>query len=251
MEGLILFILALLPVIILGYYTYSKDDEKEPKKLLIELFLGGLLSAILTVVLSLLVRVVFPMFAGEVAYFGPIKLLIYTFVVVAFIEELCKFIILYLISYHNKEYDQLYDMVVYAVFVALGFAWIENLLYVYEGGLTIALTRLVFAVPTHASVAVFMGYYLSLSKLSELYKKEKLRRKYLLYSILIPTLLHGVYDFIAYSSNLVFIYLLFLFSCYLFWKANRRLVQMSKVEKSLLVKEEKQEKSNEDDIEII
>lgn len=249
MESIVLFILALLPVIVLGYYTYSKDNQKEPKKLLIELFLGGLLSAILTVLLSLLVRIIFPGFSEEVAYYGPIKLLVYTFIVVAFIEEFCKFIMLYIISYHNKEYDQLYDMVVYSVFVALGFAWIENLLYVYEGGLTIALTRLVFAVPTHASVAVFMGYYLSLSKLSELYKKENLRRKYLLYSILIPTLLHGVYDFIAYSSNLVYIYLLFLFSCYLFWKANRRLVQMSKIEKNLLVKEK--EKSNEDDIEII
>ncbi len=235
MEGIILFILALLPVAVLGYYTYSQDDEKEPKKLLTKLFLGGLLSAILTVLISFLIRMFFPWFDGEVAYYSPIKLLIYTFIVVALVEEVSKFIILYYFSYNSKEYDQLYDMIVYSVFVSLGFAWIENLLYVYDGGISIALTRLVFAVPTHASVAVFMGYYLSLSKLSEINNKERYRVKYLIYSILFPTILHGVYDFIAYSSNLLIVYSLFLFTCYLYSKAHRRLKQMAKVNMDLLV----------------
>lgn len=234
MENFILFVLALLPVIILGYYTYSQDNEKEPKWLLIKLFLGGLFSAFLTVILSIFIRTIFPIFSNDIAYFNSIQLLIYTFGVVAFVEEFSKFIILYIISYNNKEYNQLYDMVVYSVFVSLGFAWIENLLYVYEGGIAIALTRLVFAVPTHASVAVFMGYYLSLAKLSQINKKEGFRIKYVLCSLFIPTFLHGIYDFIAYSSNMIFIYLLFVFSCYLFMKANRRLKQMANVERTLL-----------------
>lgn len=235
MENFILFILTLLPVVVLGYYTYYQDSEKEPKKLLIKLFLGGLLSAILTVILSLLIKVFIPWFDAEIEYYGPIKLLVYTFLVVAFVEELSKFIILYLFSYHDREYNQLYDMVVYSVFVSLGFAWIENILYVYDGGLSSAIARLFFAVPTHASVAVFMGYYLSLSKLSEINNKENLRKKYLLYSILIPTVLHGVYDFLAYSSNLLLVYVFFIFSCYLFLKANRRLMQMSKVNKDIVI----------------
>ena len=234
MENVILFILTLLPVIILGYYTYYQDSEKEPKRLLIKLFLGGLLSAFLTVFISFLIRLFIPWFDLYVEYYTPIKLLIYTFIVVALVEELSKFVILYLFSYHNKEYNQLYDMVVYSVFVSLGFAWIENILYVYDGGLNSALARLFFAVPTHASVAVFMGYYLSLSKLSEINNKKDLRKKYLLYSILIPTSLHGIYDFLAYSSNLLLVYGFFIFSCYLFLKANRRLMQMSKVNKDLL-----------------
>lgn len=235
-EGLILFALALLPVLVLGYYTYYQDSDKEPKRLLIKLFLGGLLSAFLTVTLSLLIRSIFPYFNDEVSTFGGLKLLIYTFGLVAFVEEISKFLIVYLFSFHNREYDQLYDMIVYSVFVSLGFAWIENLLYVYDGGISLAISRLLFSVPTHASVAVFMGYYLSLSKLSEVHKKAFLQKKYLLYSIAIPTLLHGCYDFLAYSSNYLLVMTFFIFTCYLFVKANKRLHQMALINKELLIK---------------
>ena len=235
-ENLILFILALLPIAILGYYTYSQDRDKEPKRLLLKLFLGGLGAAILTVILSFALRMIFPVFGTDIENYGIIKMLIYTLVIVSFIEEISKFIFTYLISYHNKEYDQLYDMIVYAVFVSLGFAWIENLLYVFDGGITIAISRLLFAVPTHASVAVFMGYYLSLSKYAEIKKLEKQRKKYILYSILVPTILHGIYDFLAYSSNYLLIYIFFIFTCLLFVKANKRLQQMALSKTELIPK---------------
>ena len=226
-KALLLFILALLPIIILGYYTYSKDSNKEPKKLLLKLFFGGFGAVFLTIILSLVLQSIFPALSGDVEEYGNLKLLLYSFCIISFVEEISKFIFIYLISYHNKEYDQLYDMIVYSVFVALGFALIENLLYVFEGGLRVAISRLIFAVPTHASVAVFMGYYLSFAKLADINNNKKLKNKYLILSLLVPITLHGVYDYMVYSNSYIMYYLFFFFTIILFVKANKKLKEIS------------------------
>lgn len=229
---LLLFILALLPVILLGYVIYSKDKEKEPIKLLIKLFLGGILSAGLTLGVSYLLN----SYLTSFSYYPEMKglsLFIYTFFFVSLVEELSKFIATYFISYHNKEYDQFYDMIVYAVFISLGFAWIENLLYVYEGGFKIALLRGLVAVPTHVSVAVFMGYYLSLAKVAELNHYSS-KIKYLLFSILVPTILHGIYDYLIYSSNYFCIYLYYLFILILYKRAYQQVKVSSLMRQNLI-----------------
>ena len=125
----------------------------------------------------------------------------------------------FLFSYNSKEYDQFYDMVVYSTFIALGFAWIENILYSYDGGLQVALLRGLLSVPAHVSVSVFMGYYLSLSKIAENNKQRNLKIKYILLSIFIPTFLHGIYDFLIYYNNYVCIYFYYLFVIILYRRA--------------------------------
>lgn len=235
-KTILLFILALLPIIYLGYYVYSKDKEKEPKKILFKLFMGGLGSALLTIIFSIVLNIFLPFFNGDPSEYNDFKLLFYTIFMVGFVEEISKFIMVYLLSYHNKEYDELYDMIVYSVFVSLGFAWIENLLYVLDGGIGTAINRLLFAVPTHASVAVFMGYYLSYRKLADINKNKKQKNKYLLCSIIIPTILHGIYDFLAYSTNTLIVYIFFFFTCFLFSKANKKLKEMSNMKVILVNK---------------
>ena len=235
-EIILLFILALLPVIVLGFYTYSKDRNKEPKRLLLKLFIGGFGSVVLTLIISLIFKMIFPIFNGEPTSFGLFRLFLYTFINVAFVEEISKFIIAYKIGYNNKEYDQLYDMIVYTVFVTLGFAWIENLLYVYSGGITTAIIRLLFAVPGHAADAVFMGYYLSFAKLSDVNKNKKLKKKYLFLSILVPTILHGIYDFLIYSQNVILFLFFFVFTFILFMNARKKLKQMASMRTVLIKK---------------
>lgn len=236
LKTVLLFILALLPILILGYYTYSMDKEKEPKKVLIKLFVGGIGAVIITIILSLLLQKLFPYFASDINGYSPFKLLLYTFIMVSFVEELSKFIVTYKLSYYNKEYDELYDMIVYSVFVALGFAWIENLLYVFNGGVTIAISRLLFAVPTHASVAVFMGYYLSMAKLSDVNKNNKLKHKYIFLSLLIPIVFHGIYDYLVYSSNYILFIVFFIFTGFMFIMAHKKLKQMASMRTVLIPK---------------
>lgn len=232
LYDLLLFILALLPVIILGYLIYLRDKEKEPIKLLLKLFIGGILSAGITLGMSYVLNKFFP----EVMYHEEMKglsLIIYAFLSVSLVEEISKFIVTYLISYHHKEYDQFYDMIVYSVFIALGFAWVENLLYVYEGGLRIALLRGLVAVPTHVSVAIFMGYYLSLSKIADLNHYPS-RIKYLLLSVLVPTILHGIYDYLIYSSNYLCVYLYYLFIIVLYYRAHQKVMLSSLMRQNLV-----------------
>lgn len=234
LQELLLFTLAILPIIFLGYYVYSKDNEKEPKKILIKLFIGGLIAAFLTVLITLILKKIFPYFSNDSRYYSNIGIFIYSFCIVALVEELSKFLMTYIISYKAKEFDQLYDMIVYAVFVSLGFAWIENILYVFSGGVTVALLRIFLAVPTHVSVGIFMGYYLSFAKLADINKKLYLKRKYIIYSIIIPTIFHGIYDYLLYSGNYLYLYIYLLFICFLYINAYKRIKLVSNMRTNLV-----------------
>ena len=125
----------------------------------------------------------------------------FVFIVIALVEELCKWFFLYKISYNHSEFDSLYDMIVYASFVALGFACFENLLYVYSTGIVTGLVRAFSAVPGHVCDGILMGSYLSLAKINNLRGNHKLSKKYILLSIVIPMIAHGIYDFCLFWNN--------------------------------------------------
>ena len=115
----------------------------------------------------------------------------HAFVVAGSTEELFKFLVLYLLVWKNPNFNEKFDGIVYAVFVSLGFAGVENVLYVMDGGMQTALTRAITAVPAHAIFGITMGYYLGIA---HMYKE--LKGKYLARALLVPILLHGIYDFI-------------------------------------------------------
>ncbi len=221
--------LSILPIILFGSYVYFKDKNKEPKKLLLKLFIGGILAAILTLVIDILLSILFPRFLNSDSFTSSFELIIYAFLVIGLIEEISKWIFLYLFSYNNKEFDQLYDMIVYSVFIALGFALVENILYVYDGGIDVAIGRFFLAIPGHVSIAIFMGYYLSLAKLSTLNNINNLKNRYLILSIIVPIILHGIYDYCILASNFFLLIIFFVFILILFYKANQKLIFMSKL----------------------
>ena len=132
----ILLIVSLLPVFLLGLYIYKKDSAKEPKSLLIGLFASGFLAALVTIAISILFMVVMPDFYLSENYsdFNFITLFILIFSQIALVEEFSKWIMIRNLGYNNRDFDQIYDIIVYSVFVGLGFAAIENLFYVFDGG---------------------------------------------------------------------------------------------------------------------
>ena len=201
MKYIILFIVAILPVVLLGLYINSKDKEKEPKSLLIGLFLAGILSCVLVVVISLLMELVFPFFRRDSTAFNSLELIIYAFIGVSLIEEGCKWFFTTIIGYKNKNFDEAYDIIVYATFVSLGFASVENLLYVYNGTIATGILRALTSVPGHVCFGITMGYYLLLAKIAKKNKNKKLHRKNLILSLLVPIIEHGVYDYCAFSQN--------------------------------------------------
>ena len=227
LNELILFAISVIPVVIIGGFIYKKDQDKEPKRILIKLFLGGIGSCILTVIASLIIEIFIPFFSLDASKLDLLSLLIYVFLGIALVEEFCKWIMAYSLSYNDYHFDELYDMIIYCVFVALGFACFENLFYVYQSGITVGIFRALLAVPGHACDGMFMGYYLGLSKISSVNNNQTLKRKNILLSILIPTITHGIYDYCLLTEKIPFIVLFFLFVILMYIFALRRINKVS------------------------
>ena len=181
---------AVFPVILLLFYIYKKDIDKEPRGILTRLFIFGGISVIPLAILELIMSSLIP---GD---FYPtfISTCIATFVKIGMVEEFGKWFITYLCTYRRREYNHAYDGIVYAVFASLGFACIENIIYVLSSGFSTGIMRAFLSVPSHAVDAVFMGVLLSKSKQYLVNKDNGKAFKYLLLSIFVPAITHSVYD---------------------------------------------------------
>lgn len=231
---LLLILISFLPVFFLGLYIYKKDSVKEPKSLLLGLFASGLLAGILVIAANIFISLLFPdiYLSNESNKYSYYVLFILIFLEIALIEELMKWIMIRFLGYRNKEFDQLYDIIVYSVFVALGFAAFENIFYVLEGGLTIGLYRAIFSVPGHAAFGIFMGYYLGLARVNEKTGRKKYIKNILL-SILIPTILHTIYNFCLMLDNIFFLIIFLGFIIILYVSSILKVDKISKIKKVL------------------
>lgn len=181
-----LLIASLAPVFIILFYIYFRDRyEREPLGLLLKSLVAGMVIVLPVIPVENVLSAVMPSIGrvSSAAYHG--------FVVAGFTEEVFKFTAVYLLVWRNPEFNEKFDGIVYAVFVSLGFAAVENVLYVVQGGVQTALIRAFTAVPAHALFGVTMGYYLGIA---HMYKE--IRRENLIRAIFFPVLLHGLYDFI-------------------------------------------------------
>jgi RsiW-degrading membrane proteinase PrsW (M82 family) len=93
--------------------------------------------------------------------------------------------------WRDKNFDEYFDGIVYATFIGLGFACIENIEYVFMYGFGAGVSRALFAVPGHFLFGVLMGYFLSLAK----FTPEK-RKKYIFLGLLFAIIAHGLYDWL-------------------------------------------------------
>ena len=114
-----------------------------------------------------------------------------SFVLAGYIEESAKAIVLFTAIYHWDEFDEPLDGVVYGVAVALGFATLENFLFVLRLGLGVAWQRALFAVPAHALCGATMGYYAGRAKLT---RGPTLWIDRIL-CFVVPIIFHGLYDY--------------------------------------------------------
>ncbi len=174
------------PVLIILFYIYFRDKyDKEPLGLLLKALLMGIVIIVPVIFIERMLMNLMPQLSkvAAAAY--------HAFVVAGSTEELFKFLALYLLVWKSPSFDEKFDGIVYAVFVSLGFAGVENVLYVMDGGMQTALTRALTAVPAHAIFGITMGYYLGIA---HMYKE--LQGPYLARALLVPILLHGIYDFI-------------------------------------------------------
>lgn len=221
--------LSLIPSVLLGGYIYKNDKvEKEPTKLLLSCFISGILSGIVVIILSLF-GIDYKMIPGN-----QISILFYSFIMVGLIEELAKFLFLYIITYKNKEFNYLYDSVVYASFIGLGFAIFENIFYIITtNDLLTILLRGVVTLPAHIFFGIFMGYYIGLSKKERIDNNQKIRLKYLLASLILPIILHGFFDYCLFTESDFSSILFLLFVLVLYLTSFSKIKELSAIKKSL------------------
>ena len=181
---LTLILAACFPVVVFLVIIYKRDTVKEPPKQLIKCFVWGCISTVPIIVVELVLSEfnVFDSAFGASFYDA--------FVVAALVEEGFKFMFLYWLIWRHREFDQYYDGIVYAVFVSLGFALIENIFYVIANGFGTAVLRALLSVPAHGFFGVIMGYFFAIAK----FNPQK-KSRFLWLSLLIPILFHGLYDF--------------------------------------------------------
>lgn len=213
-----LLVLALAPVVIIAVYIYFRDKyEKEP----LHLLLFALLAGGLTVIPILFLEGFLDRFTLRFTWL--LAAAWKAFAVAAFSEELFKYVALYLLIWKSPEFNEKFDGIVYAVYVSLGFAAVENVLYVMDGGLSTGIMRAITAVPAHAIFGITMGFYFGLAKFYEK-QRQSLKQKALLF----PILLHGIYDFILFTEigwlTIVFVG----FVVYLYISGLKRLRELSK-----------------------
>lgn len=190
----LLFWLAILPSILLARSVLSYDKvEKEPAGLLIRLFVWGMLTCLPASLIEGAGDAL--MMTMGIANLPGLYSALTFLVLVPLAEEGCKYLALRR-THDNPNFNYTFDGIVYGTMVGLGFATLENLLYVFElQSVTTAIMRGILSVPLHCTCGIFMGYYYGVARGQEARGKAGEARLARRLSLLVPWVIHGLYDY--------------------------------------------------------
>ena len=218
----VLLFLSVLPAALLIIFIYRQDKyQKEPFKSLFKAFFGGMLSVVFTIIT---VRII-DYTIGLIPYLNQ-TVFYDSFITAGIPEELCKFLIFMIFIWNDKNFDEYFDGIVYASFVSLGFATVENIMYVMPGGIGTGIVRALISVPAHFLFGVILGYFLSLAK----FNSDK-KGRYIIIGLLIAMAAHGLFDWLLMFSDRMggalssFIYTFFIAGDVMLWRLGLRLIK--------------------------
>lgn len=188
---------------LLSFFYLKERFDYEPISMVLRMFVFGAM-------------LVFPIMVLQYTFSEAIQIspVLQAYLNSALLEEFFKWFVLFFVAYHHVEFDQHYDGIVYGVAVSLGFATVENMLYLYIHGVHEAFMRALLPVSSHALFGVIMGYYIGKGKFTTNLKK---RKNLLMYSLLIPILLHGTYNYILLKGNEWWLWMMIPFMVSLWW----------------------------------
>ena len=192
---------ALLPPALLLFIIYRMDRlDREPLSLLLSLFFRGVVAMVPILVLELL--------ADQFIDFFPWSYLAYLFlayfVVPGFIEEGIKYRVLIRRCWREPNFNYRFDAIVYAVFVSLGFAAVENVMYVLTNGFATAVARAIFSIPGHAMFGIVMGAGVGQAKWLENLGQRQVALATRKHAFFLAAVLHGLYDFLLVGFGGIF-----------------------------------------------
>jgi len=195
---MILISLTILPPFLILYYIIKSDRFPEPMNMIRRTFLLG-------VFLCIPAGIINTMLIGDtnMSYLAGLT------------EESLKFTALYLFLKNKIDFNEPMDAIVYGTLISLGFATLENFNYVYSADYfgmqptTLALVRAFTAIPLHAGCGVIMGFYFGLYVFRG-------GEKYIFYSLCIPIIVHGFYNYIAGVNFLALIFYVILLGIFVY-----------------------------------
>jgi RsiW-degrading membrane proteinase PrsW (M82 family) len=229
LETLKLLYLAIGPGVAIAVFIYYSDKwDREPKLLVLKSFFLGCLAVFPTHYYESTAYEILGMqtLQDQFSPFFWTKTICYSFLGVALAEEFCKFLFLKAFICDEREFNEPFDGVVYGGMVGCGFATVENVMYVLEGGQAVGVLRMITAVPAHAFLGIILGYFAGRAKFSIN------RIKHLMQGLAAVVVLHGLYDTAAFSQSNWSFYLILgitLLGAYLGLKAKRELEKLSTV----------------------
>ena len=202
-DKIFLFLTAILPTLALLLFFMYSDKFKEPKKTVLSTFILGIFIIAPLEVFN---------YGTEMIIGEPIEYNAFfkAFFAAAFLEELFKFCVLFFFCTKFTEFNEPMDGIVYGLTASLGFAFWENLQYIYmpdreiNESLQVAWSRAFTAVPSHAFDGVIMGFFIGRH-----YFRDYKTNTNLILALLIPVTLHGFYNWFIFeeSINEHFVYL--------------------------------------------
>ena len=218
----VLLFLSVLPAALLIIFIYRQDKyQKEPFKSLCKAFFGGMLAVVFTIVT---VRII-DYTIGLIPYLNQ-TVFYDSFITAGIPEELCKFLVFMIFIWNDKNFDEYFDGIVYASFISLGFATVENIMYVMPGGIGTGIVRALISVPGHFLFGVILGYFLSMAK----FNSDK-KGRYIIIGLLIAMAAHGLFDWLLMFSDRIggalssFIYTFFIAGDVMLWRLGIRLIK--------------------------
>lgn len=183
---------AVAPAVVLAMIMIRKDRRPEP--------IGWLLAAVgLGVIVGpgvlLLAYLGLPDFEPD-TFIGAV---LSSFISAAVPEEGLKFCALYLLAKLCRHFDEMFDGIVYAVCIGMGFAGLENILYVCgdDDWIVTGISRALLSVPMHYFFAIIMGAFFSLG-----WFDKRNRRVYMTSALVLPIIVHGLYDTLCFTMGL-------------------------------------------------
>lgn len=185
---------AIAPAIILAFIIIRKDKQNpEPIGWLLAAVGLGILVVPAVLLLGYLGLPIIP----EDTYIGAF---LSSFITAAIPEEGLKFAALYLLVKWCKHFDEMFDGIVYAVCIGMGFAGLENIIYLFgaeDEWISVSVSRALLSVPMHYFFAVIMGAFFSLG-----WFDKQNRKFYLTAALILPIIAHGLYDTLCFSIDI-------------------------------------------------
>lgn len=189
---------------LLSYFYLRNEMDTEPRRTLLHAFIYGGIITFPVLFIQFVLK-------EEETFTNPFFInVIFT----SSIEELVKWLIIFAVILRHVEFDDPYDGILYGAAVSLGFATVENVLYLLSFGIDQAFMRALLPVSSHALFGVVMGYYYGKGKFSS----DEIQKKFLALALLAPVGLHIMYNSILMLEE-YFIYVMLPFMLFLWWFA--------------------------------